>query len=200
MMLASEGMEVVAELASIEQAIENTDGFTDIDVILIKAEPEIRDYSILSDLRDTHGHARIVLVASRQLGPDPMLAAIAAGADGILLAELSPEAFLQSLRLICLGERVLPAQLATLLLNRDRHDRLVPNEVREIGLSNRELQILELLARGYANKEIAIELDIAEATVKVHVKAVLRKIRVGNRTQAAVWALGHGLAASSCRH
>lgn len=59
-------------------------------------------------------------------------------------------------------------------------------------LSDREIQILEGLVRGNANKVIARRCDISEATVKVHMKSILRKIRVGNRTQAAIWALEHG--------
>jgi two-component system, NarL family, nitrate/nitrite response regulator NarL len=59
-------------------------------------------------------------------------------------------------------------------------------------LSERETQILDGLVRGYANKVIARRCDIREATVKVHMKSILRKMRVGNRTQAAIWALEHG--------
>jgi two-component system, NarL family, nitrate/nitrite response regulator NarL len=59
-------------------------------------------------------------------------------------------------------------------------------------LSERESQILDGLVRGFANKVIARRCDITEATVKVHMKSILRKIRVGNRTQAAIWALEHG--------
>jgi len=59
-------------------------------------------------------------------------------------------------------------------------------------LSDREWQILDGLVKGHANKVIARERNITEATVKVHMKSILRKIRVGNRTQAAVWAIEHG--------
>jgi two-component system nitrate/nitrite response regulator NarL len=62
-------------------------------------------------------------------------------------------------------------------------------------LSERELQILDSLVKGHANKVIARKCDITEATVKAHMKSILRKIRVGNRTQAAIWAKGHGSAA-----
>ena len=64
------------------------------------------------------------------------------------------------------------------------------------GLTEREEQILKSVVKGRANKMIARTLDIAEATVKVHIKSVLRKIRVANRTQAAIWALGNGYGAA----
>ena len=59
-------------------------------------------------------------------------------------------------------------------------------------LSEREIQILDGLVKGYANKVIGRRCNISEATVKVHMKSILRKIRVCNRTQAAIWALEHG--------
>jgi two-component system nitrate/nitrite response regulator NarL len=73
---------------------------------------------------------------------------------------------------------------------RDSGDGYLP--LAALKLSDRESQILDGLVRGYANKVIARKCDIAEATVKVHMKSILRKIRVGNRTQAAIWALEHG--------
>jgi two-component system nitrate/nitrite response regulator NarL len=65
------------------------------------------------------------------------------------------------------------------------------------GLSEREEQILKSVVKGHSNKMIARTLDVAEATVKVHMKSVLRKIRVANRTQAAIWALENGYAANN---
>jgi len=66
---------------------------------------------------------------------------------------------------------------------------------RNLGLSDREKQILQCLVEGFANKLIARRLEIAEATVKVHIKGLLRKINVSNRTQAAIWALNQSVAA-----
>src|SRR5258708_2288364 len=62
-----------------------------------------------------------------------------------------------------------------------------------IGLSAREMQILGCLVSGDQNKQIAYELKISDGTVKVHLKAILKKIRVQNRTQAAIWAMNHGI-------
>ena len=73
------------------------------------------------------------------------------------------------------------------------NDALLPSRQRGLPrLSERETQILDGLVRGHANKVIARTCDITEATVKVHMKSILRKIRVANRTQAAIWALEHG--------
>lgn len=78
-------------------------------------------------------------------------------------------------------------------------ERTSPNQTRNLGLSERETQILQCLVEGCANKMIARRLDIAEATVKVHIKGLLRKINVNNRTQAAIWALNQSVSVSQAR-
>jgi len=110
--------------------------------------------------------------------------------SGFLTYDLSAAAFVRCLRLICSGERVLPNDLA---LGKKAPDPLPDSESRFGGdhLSPREKEILSHVVEGHSNKEIARHLNIAEATVKVHLKSVLRKIRVGNRTQAAIWALSN---------
>jgi two-component system nitrate/nitrite response regulator NarL len=142
------------------------------------------------DLESVSAHqsrgVKIVAMASKadslEIGPDEV-----ARLSGILTYDLSVAAFVQSLLLICAGERVFPHHLA---LGR----KLAPlsddwsNPTR---LSPREREMLTHLVAGHSNKAIARRLDIAEATVKVHLKSVLRKIRVENRTQAAIWALAN---------
>ena len=71
----------------------------------------------------------------------------------------------------------------------------VPSPRNHRGLSEREAQILDGLVKGHANKVIARTCDVTEATVKVHMKSIMRKIRVDNRTQAAIWAMANGYAA-----
>lgn len=86
----------------------------------------------------------------------------------------------------------MPSEMAMFLGTRsyplDRSTQLA-----DVNLSDRELQVLQMLILGSANKVIGRELGICEATVKVHVKAALRKLHVSNRTQAAIWAVQHGL-------
>ncbi len=93
-----------------------------------------------------------------------------------------------------LGEKVFPTHLAALLVNGVANT--VPANIppdNSFGLSEREMQILQCLVQGDSNKLIANRLSITEATVKVHMKSLLRKINVSNRTQAAIWALNNGL-------
>jgi two-component system nitrate/nitrite response regulator NarL len=110
--------------------------------------------------------------------------------SGILTYDLSADAFVQSLRLICAGERVFPRELA------GQRKQEAPSSAAgarsdDSRLSPREREVLSHLVDGHSNKAIGRLLGMTEATVKVHLKSVLRKIRVENRTQAAIWALSH---------
>jgi two-component system, NarL family, nitrate/nitrite response regulator NarL len=122
---------------------------------------------------------------SQEIGLDEI-----APLSGILTYDLSTDAFVRSLRLICSGERVFPRDLA---LRRKPQGRPPKTDLRSDGahLSPREKEMLSHLVAGHWNKMIGNHLGITEATVKVHLKSVLRKIRVENRTQAAIWALAN---------
>jgi len=121
-----------------------------------------------------------------------LAACLAAGASGFLTKDITPDALLRSLELVVLGETVFPTHLARLLAEGIRRRREPTLDDGEYGLSTRETEILQCLLRGEANKVIAHRLNITEATIKVHIKSVLRKIKVTNRTQAAIWAHRRG--------
>jgi DNA-binding NarL/FixJ family response regulator len=165
----------------------------------------------LSRIASLKGQARGLraIVLTEQFHPEELLAAIEAGADGYLIkGEISPEVLVQSLELALLGGVVIPQGLGSLLKGRIQLLDNVPTLPEAVlgcaepqladyaaqsndlaRLSNREQVILMQLTQGAPNKHIARELNIAEATVKVHVKSLLRKIRVNNRTQAAMWGI-----------
>jgi two-component system nitrate/nitrite response regulator NarL len=107
---------------------------------------------------------------------------------GILTYDLSADALVRSLLLISSGERVFPHDLA---LGGKPAAPSFEHRSNDARLSPREKEILSHLVAGHSNKLIARHLGIAEATVKVHLKSVQRKIRVENRTQAAIWALAN---------
>jgi two-component system nitrate/nitrite response regulator NarL len=125
-----------------------------------------------------------------------------AGIEGFCLSASDREVLIKSLELVMSGEAVLPTSVMTLLLDlalvttelksQDKTEAgLEWSDPRLRKLSTRESQILHCLTDGAPNKVIARKLDVAEATVKVHVKAILRKIGAANRTQAAMWATTH---------
>jgi two-component system, NarL family, nitrate/nitrite response regulator NarL len=147
----------------------------------------------IDDFKDLEAHRlggdSIVLLASDSHAldlDDDQIAAL----SGILTYGLSADAFVQSLRLIGAGERVFPRGLGP------RPKLATPSSgsgARSDGnrLSPREREVLSHLLAGHANKVIARHLGTSEATVKVHLKNLLRKINVDNRTQAAIWAVSN---------
>ena len=117
------------------------------------------------------------------------------GVDGVLEKDISCEQVAAALKMIALGQRVVPSRLveslATLHFGYASGDWEASSASAK--LSDREIEILKCLAAGEANKVISRRLNITEATVKVHIKAILRKLHVVNRTQAAIWAVVRGL-------
>ena len=129
---------------------------------------------------------RVVMLVD-QYDLEQMLAAIEAGVAAYLVKSTSHEALVKTLDLVMLGETIFPVTVFTQL----RETATAPNPGNARGLTERETAILECLTEGASNKVIARKLDIAEATVKVHVKTILRKLQAKNRTQAAMWASTH---------
>ncbi|MBD2745179.1 response regulator transcription factor [Microvirga sp. BT688] len=162
----------------------------------------------ISSIKDQYPQARVVIL-SDSFHLDDMKSAFQSGADGYCLATTGCEALIKYLDLVMLGEVVFPsaAFLSAISEAQREVDTQEPLAITVIPthmplnpelqdspirtLSSRESEILQCLMQGAPNKVIARKLDVAEATVKVHIKAILRKIRVANRTQAAMWAVNH---------
>lgn len=163
-------------------------------LLLIDHGTEDLDADTLSALQLRHPGSYVVILSDR-FDFQIMLKAFRLGALGYIVKEISCDRLIATLRLVAMGERVLPPQLADELQSRPSlADALeVERPVDATCLSDRELEILRWLIMGCPNKVISKRMSISEATVKVHVKAVLRKLRVKNRTQAAIWAANHGM-------
>jgi two-component system nitrate/nitrite response regulator NarL len=160
--------------------------------------------------KEQHPEGRIAVVTDRYRR-DQLVLAFRAGASGYLVDIMTCDVFVRSIELIMMGQTVFPPAFAPFALSspRDRIEDAAPrDEGEEVTLvppeetttprlSPRERSILHCLVEGDSNKCIARKFDIAETTVKVHVKAILRKIRVQNRTQAAIWGMNNGSPARS---
>ena len=156
---------------------------------------------MVRQVKERHPAARIVVLAD-QFDFAFVTQARQAGVDSFCLTGSSREVLITSLELVMLGESMLPGTAVRSILDRmalspepaAASKVLDEPKVFDPGarsLSSREAEILSSLMEGNSNKLIARKLHVTEATVKVHVKAVLRKIGVANRTQAAMWAKGH---------
>ena len=159
-------------------------------------------------LRDKHPTGRFAIVADHYRLAD-LASAFRAGANGYFVNAMTCDLFIKSIELVAMGETIFPPEFLSFALDPEsnRVDKaklrvenaqaiLFTKDPMEPHLSPREKSILQCLIEGYSNKCIARKIDIAEATVKVHVKAILRKIRVQNRTQAAIWGMNNGSLAS----
>ena len=155
--------------------------------------------------RGQHPGGRIAIVADHYR-LDELVLAFRAGANGYFADVMTCDAFIKSMELVMMGETIFPPAFLSFVLdpkgNRlgqaaplDENDQAIlvgTENTLAPQLSTREKSILRCLIEGDSNKCIARKIDIAEATVKVHVKAILRKIRVQNRTQAAIWGANKG--------
>lgn len=189
--------EVVGQMASIDEAIDAVapDGQPEL-CLVVYAPGDRKEVERVSRLRTALTGTRIV-VLSTLANAGLVGQSLGAGVDAFLLKDMSADSLVRALGLVMMGEMVMPTQLATVLINSGPNFAGMPanGPRRKVhGMSVREAQILRCLVSGGANKVIASRLDITEATVKVHIKGILKKINVSNRTQAAVWAIKHGLA------
>lgn len=202
--LAETPYSLVASVANLDEARRIWAGDRVPSLLIVDAvndhETVCRD---IQQLKQDQPAARIVLLVD-QYNLQQVLAAFEAGADAYLMKSVSCEVLVKSLDLVMLGEAVYPSAVLNLVREKANggaigmvmHKDLEPAEGMEQerppkGLSVRETVILRCLMEGDSNKLIARKFDITEATVKVHVKAILRKIRAKNRTQAAIWAANH---------
>jgi two-component system, NarL family, nitrate/nitrite response regulator NarL len=167
-------------------------------LILIDAHQTTgRMLEIIQQMREHFPQARIVALADR-FDLSFVRSGHEAGVNGFCLAASAPDVLVKSLELVMLGETVLPFEVVRSFLGGASQKREHPlqssmsepkqADLKGCKLSAREREILGCLTQGEPNKVIARKLDITEATIKVHVKAILRKIGASNRTQAAMWA------------
>jgi two-component system nitrate/nitrite response regulator NarL len=186
--------EVIHEAFSIEDALPFIESLHPALVLVDLPDCGEALTATVNQIRVAAPSARIV-VLTETIRVNRLADALSAGVDGYLLKNMSGDALQQSLRLVLLGEKVFPTDLAHLLTNGRIMSRSDNGHMGHFnGLSDREMQILACLLNGAQNKQIAYELKISDGTVKVHLKAILKKIHVQNRTQAAIWALNHGIA------
>lgn len=165
------------------------------EIAIVDAAAFADGLQVCEEIRTAQSDIRIVLMVD-EYDIDHISRAFATGAvDGYLVKSIPCEPLGGALRLVAMGEKVLPSQLVESFT--DASLRLLPMSwdinCGGLNLSNREVEILRCLLDGDANKVISRRLRITDATVKVHIKAILRKLRVKNRTQAAIWAVSRGL-------
>ncbi|MBE2223778.1 MAG: response regulator transcription factor [Anaerolineae bacterium] len=159
------------------------------DIILLDLEmPEMDGVETLQALRATNPDVRVIVFTAFDTD-ERILTAVQAGAQGYLLKGVPRQDLFNAIRVVHNGGSLLQPVVASKLLRQVSQEPDPPVET----LTPRELEVLELLAQGLQNKEIAAELVISERTVKFHVSAILNKLNAGNRTEAVAIAAQRGL-------
>ncbi|GAA0928502.1 response regulator transcription factor [Virgisporangium aurantiacum] len=191
---AREDLAVVGEAGDGEQAIRLA-AQTRPDVVLMDVRmPGLDGVAATARLTATPDGPRIIILTTYDL-EEPMYAALRAGASGFLLKDVRPADLVEAIRVVARGDALLAPAVTRRLLDRylalDRAPSAPAGSLAQ--LTDREREVLALLARGAANAEIATQLVVTEATVKTHVSAILRKLGVRDRVQAVVLAYDLGL-------
>ena len=162
------------------------------DMILLDLNmKDMNGVEVLKTLKDEGHDARIIMLTVSDQAED-LMAALQAGADGYLLKDMEPEELLARIKDALFGRMVISDSLNGLLAQALREETVAAGRSTS-GLTERERAILSCLAGGMSNKLIARELNIAEGTVKVHVKNLLKKLNFRSRVEAAVWAVEQGM-------
>jgi|SRR5712671_697103 len=175
-------MEVVAEAADGNQAVEMFDKVNP-DLVLMDLRMPVKDgIAATSEIRSKHADARILMLSTYD-GDTDIHRAVQAGAQGYVLKNSTGDELIPALRAVAGGAKWIPREIATRLASRKLFEELTP----------RELQVLGQMARGLANKEIGDVLKISTHTVKDHLKSILGKLRVADRTEAVTVAVQRGI-------
>jgi NarL family two-component system response regulator LiaR len=183
-------MEVVGEAKDGVEAVELADALQP-DVILMDLEmPRKGGFEAIGEIKAENPEARILVLTSFT-EDEKVFTAIKAGAQGYLLKDSSPNEILAAIRQVHQGETSMNPSIAEKLMREIQKSSNLKPTVDP--LTEREVEILKLVAQGLPNQEIAEELVISERTVRTHVTNILSKLHLANRTQAALYALREGL-------
>jgi len=175
-------LEVVGEAVDGAQAVAAFDKHKP-DLVLMDLRMPVKDgVRATAEIKAKHPNARVLMLTTFD-GDTDIHRAIEAGAQGYVLKNTTGDKLIPALRAVAAGQRWIPKEIATRLASRNLFEDLTP----------RELQVLEQMAKGLANKEIADVLKITGHTVKDHLKSILGKLHVADRTEAVTVALQRGI-------
>ncbi len=175
-------MQVVGEAGTAEEAVRSFRQLQPDVVLMDLCLPDANGVSAIRRIREESSSARILVLSINESEED-IYQSVEAGAIGYLSKSVEPHELLQAIRSVNLGETFFPPAIASRMTERESRP----------SLTTRERQVIELLADGLSNKEIARSLHISPRTAKLHVSNLLKKMGVLDRTQAVTAAIQRGL-------
>ncbi len=197
-LLERRGIDVVASVGDGQEGLQLARELQPDVILLDMRMPGMDGIEVLRSLRESGNDTPVAVVTTSRDGMD-LLKSLRGGAQAYLIKDMEPDELIRALQDVTAGETVVAKELAGVLARVVQGDAPAPgkpdNQLAE--LTPREREILKHLAEGQSNKVIARNLGISDGTVKLHVKAILRKLGVHSRVEAAVMAVELGLARRS---
>lgn len=190
LLTAEPGLELVGEAADGSEAVEKTDQLRPDVILLDLLMPVKSGIEAIIEIKEKDPEARILVLTSFA-DDEQVFPALRAGALGYLLKDSSPQDLLRAIRSVYRGESSLHPAIARRLVL--QFSQPAADSAPENPLTQREVEVLKLVAEGLSNQSIADELVVSERTVGKHVGNILEKLHLENRTQAALYALREGL-------
>jgi DNA-binding NarL/FixJ family response regulator len=176
------GLKVIGSASGGEEALRILQGEV-VDVILLDLRmPGMNGIEVLRTIAHTPTSPRVIVLTSFETDED-IYRAVQAGAQGYLLKDTSQQEMIEAITSVHGGKRYIPRHIAARLADR----------MMRSSLTSRELEILEMLAKGRTNKEIGTALQISDNTVRNHVISIIEKLEVSDRTEAATAAIQRGI-------
>jgi NarL family two-component system response regulator LiaR len=185
------GIEVLSEASNGREAVQKALSLKPDVILMDLVMPELSGIDAIRQITSQHPGARILVLTSFSTD-DKLFPSLEAGALGYLLKDASPTDLITAIRRVAEGQSTLTPSVARRLLREFSPDDSTWPPVEQ--LTERETEVLKLLAIGLSNEDLAGRLFISEATARTHVSNILGKLNLSNRTQAALYALRYGLA------
>ena len=186
-----ESIEVVGEASDGEEAVEQVERLQPDVVLMDLVMPQMDGIEATRRIAESQPGIRILVLTSFA-GDDKVFPALKAGAHGYLLKDAQPEELVRAIREVHQGRSMLDSSVARKVL--EQLSRPPGRPPTSEPLTEREIEVLRLIAQGMSNREMADKLVISVATVRAHVSSILSKLQLASRTQAALYALREGLA------
>jgi DNA-binding NarL/FixJ family response regulator len=189
---AEDDFQVVAEAGSGDEAIALLPGARP-DVVLMDVQmPGMDGLTATRKITESGGSSARIVILTTFDRDDYLFEALNAGSSGFLLKNAPPEELVNAVRIVASGDALLaPAVTQRVIAAASQHRHRKPTNT-DAGLTEREADVLRLVAKGMSNAEIAAELYLGEATIKTHMSNMLVKLNLRDRVQAVVWAYEHG--------